>query len=64
LVLIIGGVSTGTEAAGSEIWIRIIQVMTAVFYVVAALAVVKAYKAQRRKRHDRKQHKKEVIAEV
>jgi len=63
LVLIIGSVSTGTEAAGSEIWLRILQVMTAVLYVVAALAVVEAFKARKRKRAERKQHKN-VLAEV
>ena len=41
--LIIGEVSLGTESAGNEIWIRIIQVMTAVAYVVIALAVIDAF---------------------
>ncbi len=50
LVLIIGGVSTGTDAAGSEIWVRIFQVMIAVFYVVAALALVKEIKSRKQKK--------------
>jgi hypothetical protein len=49
LVLIIGGVSTGTDAAGSEISKRIVQVMIAVLYVVVVLFVTKTFKAVKRK---------------
>jgi hypothetical protein len=49
LVLIIGGVSTGTDAAGSEISERIVQVMIAVLYVVVALIVSEAFKSVKRK---------------
>jgi len=40
LVLIIGSISTHfTDTAGTEIWQRILMIMTAVFYVVGAFAV-------------------------
>jgi len=60
LVLIIGGVVTGTDEAGSEIWMRIIQVMTAVFYVVAASAIIDVVKTQSLKRKERKQLKNNI----
>ena len=47
LTLIIGEISFGTSTAGREIWIRIIQVMTAVVYVVIALAVLDAFRKRR-----------------
>jgi energy-converting hydrogenase Eha subunit E len=50
LVIIIGGVTTSTGTAGSEIWMRILQVMTAVFYVVGASAVLEAVKIRKMKK--------------
>ena len=47
LTLIIGEVSFDTSTAGSEIWIRIIQVMTAVAYVLIALSVLDAFRKRR-----------------
>ena len=48
LTLIIGESSTGTGTAASEIWIRIIQVIIAVFYTVGVANLLAAYKERRK----------------
>ncbi len=63
LTLIIGETSIGTETAGSKIWIRVIQVMIAVFIVVGTAKLVDAYKIKRIQKAEHKLQKS-LITEV
>jgi hypothetical protein len=48
-LLIIGQATTGTSDAGDKVWIRVVQIMIAVIYVVVAFVVLKAFKERRLK---------------
>ena len=47
LLLIIGQATTGTSDAGDKVWIRVLQIMVAVIYVVLAFATLHFFKERR-----------------
>ena len=49
ILLIIGQATTGTSDAGDKVWIRVLQIMIAVIYVVVAFAVLQAIKERKLK---------------
>lgn len=60
LTLLIGELSTGAGTAAAELWIRIIQIMVAVFYTIGMAALLNAYKEYKQKR--RRKNKKTALA--
>jgi len=48
-LLIIGQSTSGTDDAGGKVWMRVLMIMIAVIYVVAAFSIMEAYKS--RKKH-------------
>jgi len=47
LLLIIGQATTGTSDAGDKVWIRVLQIMVAVIYVVLAFATLHFFQERR-----------------
>ncbi len=50
LLLIIGQATTGTSDAGDKVWIRVLQIMVAVIYVVLAFATLHFFQERRSNR--------------
>ncbi len=49
-LLIIGKSTTGTEDAGASVWIRVLQILTAVIYIVFAFGLIEYFKNNRKDR--------------
>lgn len=47
MLLIIGQATTGTSDAGDKVWIRVVQIMIAVLYVVLAFTILNYFKERR-----------------
>jgi len=63
LTLIIGSTTNSTDNAANEIWIRIFQVMLAVFYVVGAYYIWDAF-LLKRLHHRKRFYKRKTLANI
>jgi hypothetical protein len=63
LTLIIGSTTNSTDNAANEIWIRVFQVMLAVFYVVGAYYIWDAF-LLKRLHHRKRFYKRKILAKT
>jgi hypothetical protein len=61
LLLIIGQSTSGTEDAGGKVWLRVIQILGAVVYVVFAFGLIEHFKEQKRTKQTKKEAKKQTM---
>lgn len=59
-LLVIGQTTSGTDDAGGKVWMRVVMIMIAVIYVVAALRIQEAYKNKKKLRAAKKLSKPEL----
>ncbi len=60
LLLIIGQATTTTSDAGDKVWVRVIQIMIAVIYVVLAFAILNFFKERRLNKKTKKEINKTI----
>jgi hypothetical protein len=63
LTLIIGSTTNSTDSAANEIWLRVFQVMLAVFYVVGAYYIWDAF-LLKHLHHRKRFYKRKTLAEI
>jgi len=63
LTLIIGSTTNSTDSAANEIWLRVFQVMLAVFYVVGAYYIWDAF-LLKRLHHRKRFYKRKTLAKI